>query len=271
MAAVPDLDLFVQLLVALEPWLDKVVVVGGWAHRLYRLHPDAQRLNYPPLITLDADVAVPPRLPVRDRDQDIRQRLLANGFSEEFLGSDRPPATHYRLGSGSSGFYAEFLTPLIGGPYDRRSRRKATLQVAGVTSQQLRFVELLLHRPWTVELKEHLFSGRIQVANPASFLAQKLLIHSRRRSDDRAKDILYIHDTLQLFGSRLAELRKEWQSSVTIRLSAHQTRSLSKMPHKFFGEVTDDIRRAALIASGRVHSPQAIRDACLIGLDELLS
>ena len=32
-------DPFVRLVAALEPWLDQIVVVGGWAHRLYRLHP----------------------------------------------------------------------------------------------------------------------------------------------------------------------------------------------------------------------------------------
>jgi len=33
---------FERLLTALEPWLDQIVIVDGWAHRLYRLHPRAQ-------------------------------------------------------------------------------------------------------------------------------------------------------------------------------------------------------------------------------------
>ena len=44
-------DPFGRLLAALEPWLDQIVIVGGWAHRLYRQHPDAQALDYPPLST----------------------------------------------------------------------------------------------------------------------------------------------------------------------------------------------------------------------------
>lgn len=269
MAAISDLDQFVRLAAALEPWLDKVVIVGGWAHRLYRLHPAAQSLTYPALVTLDADIAVPRRLPVQGKD--IRQRLISSGFTEEFLGTDRPPAAHYRLGDVASGFYVEFLTPLVGGLYDRSKRRKSTLRVAGVTSQRLRHIELLLHRPWTIELSERTFAGRVQVANPVTFLVQKLLIHSRRRADDRAKDILYIHDTLQLFGSRLTELKDEWQVNLAPRIPARRRKALVESSRALFGEVNDDIRRAALISDERKLAPEAIREACSYGLEQLLS
>ena len=63
MNGVQDPDPFQRLVAALEPWLDDVVIVGGRAHRLYRLHSAAQELDYPPLITLDTDVAVPLKLP----------------------------------------------------------------------------------------------------------------------------------------------------------------------------------------------------------------
>src|SRR5258708_9803493 len=117
MNRVPVSDPFRRLVTALEPWLDQVVIVGGWAHQLYRLHPRAQELDYAPLTTLDTDIAVPAKLPAGE--QDIRVRLLAQGFTEEFLGDDHPPATHYHLRSDQSGFYAEFLTPPVGSEYDR--------------------------------------------------------------------------------------------------------------------------------------------------------
>jgi hypothetical protein len=142
---------FGRLVAALEPWLDQVVIVGGWAHRLYRLHPGAQVLDYPPLSTLDTDVALPAALAVGE--QDIRARLVAHGFIQELLGEGRPPATHYHLGGESSGFYAEFLTPLVGGEYGHKRQRKSTMEIAGISSQQLRYIELLLHEPWWVELK----------------------------------------------------------------------------------------------------------------------
>src|SRR6267378_5807238 len=117
-----ELEAFSKFIGALEPWLGEVVLIGGWAHRLYRHHPLARRLAYLPLITLDGDVAVPPKL--KGRKLSVRKRLLDAGFVEEFVGEDWPPATHYHYGKGG-GFYAEFLSPLVGSEYDRRGKRKA--------------------------------------------------------------------------------------------------------------------------------------------------
>lgn len=58
MPLAPEIAGFSRLAVALDPWLDQVVIVGGWAHRLYRLHPFAQKLDFAPLMTFDADVAL---------------------------------------------------------------------------------------------------------------------------------------------------------------------------------------------------------------------
>jgi hypothetical protein len=58
----PELEAFSKFIVAIEPWLGEVVLVGGWAHRLYRLDPRARKLEYLPLTTLDGDVAVPRKL-----------------------------------------------------------------------------------------------------------------------------------------------------------------------------------------------------------------
>ena len=59
-------EAFARLIVAIEPWLREVVIIGGWAHQLYRLHPSAQTLDYVPLTTLDADVASPTLRSARD-------------------------------------------------------------------------------------------------------------------------------------------------------------------------------------------------------------
>ena len=84
----PELEAFSKFIVALEPWLGEVVLVGGWAHRLYRLDPRARKLDYLPLTTLDGDVAVPPKL--KKEESSVRKRLLDAGFEEEFVGEDRP-------------------------------------------------------------------------------------------------------------------------------------------------------------------------------------
>jgi hypothetical protein len=271
MALAPDIAGFSRLITALDPWLDRVVLVGGWAHRLYHLHPAAQKLGFGPLMTLDADVALPHSLP--PQTPTIREALVAHGFQEEFRGNDMPPATLYHLGDSDSGFYAEFLTPLTGGEHTRSGKRKATAQIAGVNSQQLRFIELLLNDPWTVELGEDDFGlpapKVVQVANPMGFLAQKLLIHRRRSADDQAKDILYIHDTFQVFGARLDDLRIEWTDRVRPSLHRKVVKEIETASNWLFGEMTDVIREAAGIAADRRLSPESVRESCRYGFQQI--
>ena len=80
----PEIEAFSMFIGAIDPWLDQVVLVGGWAHRLYRLDSRARELPYLPLTTLDGDVAVPAKLPAKDSN--VRTRLLEAGFKEEFVG-----------------------------------------------------------------------------------------------------------------------------------------------------------------------------------------
>jgi hypothetical protein len=265
--ALPDTDPFNRLISALAPWLNQIVIVGGWAHQLYRLHPHAQTLDYLPLSTLDTDIALPATLPVEE--QDIRAGLLAHGFSEEFFGEDRPPATHYCLGNEASGFYAEFLSPLYGSEVDRDKRGQATVEIAGVVSQRLRHIELLLSNPWSIDFDSGELAAKIQIANPVSFLAQKVLIQGKRAREDRAKDILYIHDTIEIFGERLPELRDMWLSVFAKELQPNSRKKVLRASHELFGAVTDDIRRAALISRERALSPEAIQRACQYGFIQI--
>lgn len=260
-------DPFSRSMIALEPWLDQIVIIGGWAHQLYRRHPAAQELDYPPLTTLDTDIAVPLSLP--PQEEDIRSRLIAHGFKEEFLGDHRPPATHYHLGDESSGFYVEFLTPLIGSERDRKGNSKSTAAIGGVNSQRLRHVELLLHSPWSIDFEAGEFTGRIQIANPVSFIAQKVLIHQNREREDRAKDILYVHDTLEVFGSQLDELQEFWRKTVAPRLHSRNARIVRSAIEELFGYLSDDIRRAAQASNERTLSPETIREACRYGFTRI--
>jgi len=263
---------FARLIDALNPWLGEVVIIGGWAHRLYRIHPVAQTMAYVPIGTLDTDVAIPARL--RVEGDDLRQRLLANGFEEERLGQDKPPATHYRLRDAETGFYAEFLTPLFGADEGRDGQPKATKRIAGVVSQQLRYLEVLLDDPWTVEIGQHNGfpvpdSKQIRIANPVGFLAHKILIHSTRTRQEFAKDILYIHDTLETFGAQLEELKAEWNRKVKRRVHAKSFRKIERAAADLFSEVTDEIREAARIDATRNLSPEAVRERCNFGLRQI--
>jgi hypothetical protein len=65
---------------------------------------------------------------------------------------------------------------------------------------------------------------RILVPKPAAFLVQKILIHDKRNRDERAKDILYIHDTIETFGANLPAIREQWQSNIRPILQAKAAR-----------------------------------------------
>lgn len=79
MSALSERAAFARLVKAVEPYLDALVFVGGWAHRLFAVHAFANPVNFEPLATDDADVAAPLRLEVRK--ETLAQRLKAAGFT----------------------------------------------------------------------------------------------------------------------------------------------------------------------------------------------
>lgn len=263
-----DDERFAVLLDALHPYLDRVVIVGGWAHRLFRRHPLARTMPYRPLMTRDTDVAIPLGIRV-DRDS-LRDRLLARGFTEKFLGDDRPPVTHYQLGDDDAGFYVEFITPLPGGEFRREGTRDVTTSVGGITAQKLHYVDVLLIEPWSVMLGSPGALMKAIIANPLCYIAQKLLINSKRRLPERAKDVLYIHDTLELFGGSLHELRTLWDGSVRPTLGPAREAGIRRARRRMFSEMTDTIRQASLMATGRSLSANALLELCQVGLAQTL-
>jgi hypothetical protein len=77
----PGVEAFSKFIVALEPWLGEVVLVGGWAHRLYRLAIDpglqahgrgilGRRVRPQPLLN-GADSN---RMVIADRLRDLREQ-----------------------------------------------------------------------------------------------------------------------------------------------------------------------------------------------------
>lgn len=264
-----------RLLLALGPYRGDLVLIGGAAQGLFRLHPLSQPVDFPPLLTQDVDLALPAQLPLQE--EDLRQLLLAAGFSERFLGKEHPPVTHYQLGDAPT-FYAEFLVPLIGGSTHRHGGSEVTAQVAGVTAQRLRYLELLLVNPWSVLLTEPDYpvgphALEVRIGNATSYLAQKLLILPRRTLPDRAKDVLYIHDTLLTFGRSLGALRALWINTIRLLLHPRAAQLLRRAPMTLFSEVTDLARQAARVGAeaGRAHSPDDIAAVCRRGLAEIFT
>jgi hypothetical protein len=266
-----DFGAFARLVTALRPWLGQLVVVGGWAHRLYRLHPHATAPAYQPVRTRDADLAFSADAVL---DGNLRAALDDAGFKEELFGDDVPPATHYRLGQEDAGFYAEFLTPQYGAEVKRGGRRNATLSRAGITAQRMRYLDLLLVSPWRVQVGPTtavpLADLRVGVPNPTSFIVQRLLIHADRPGSKKAQDVLYIHDTLELFGASLAELQRLWVDDVRPAMPAKTARRVHTIARDLFVAVTDAIREAARIPQDRRLTPENVQRACEYGLGEIL-
>lgn len=256
---------------AVRPWLGDLVVIGGWAHRLYRFHPSATSLPYLPLQTRDADVAFSLAAQL---EGSIGAALKQADFREDFRGEHRPPAIQYRLGDEDQGFYVEFLTSLVGSGVRRDGTPDATVGKAGITAQKLRYLDLLLQQPWIVRLDATVAAplttpADVRVANPVGFLAQKLLIHKYRPPDKQAQDALYVHDTLELFGGALQALRTEWRDVLRPSLATSTVNSVQRLRLKQFGTVTDVIRAAARIPQDRTLAADHFQRACAYGLEEI--
>ena len=267
-----DFDAFARLVTALRPWLGHLVVVGGWGHRLHRLHRLANLPGHLPLRTRDADLAFSTNAALAG---DLRSALSDAGFTEELFGDDAPPATHYQLGGENAGFYAEFLTPLQGSGVKRNGRPDATVSRAGVTAQKMWYLDLLLASPWSVRVGPDVgmpvaADVDLLVPNPTSFIVQKLLIQSNRPRGKKAQDVLYIHDTLELFGASLDELQRLWIDAVRSAMPAKTARRVKAIVQESFAEVTDTIREAARIPQDRRLLPENIQRACEYGLGQVL-
>ena len=267
-----DSAAFARLIRALRPWLGHLVIVGGWAHRLHRLHPLAGTPTYASLRTRDVDLALSLRAPL---DGDIRVALEAAGFKPEYSGDNRPPVTQYTLSDDDAGFYAEFLVPLQGGEDKRDGKPDVTVSKAGVNAQKLRHLELLLVAPWSVQIGPGTEVPpdepvNVLVPNPVSFVVQKLLVHDKRKPGKKAQDVLYIHDTLELFGASLDELGSLWTDQIRQTLADRTAKRTEAAARALFEQVTDTIREAARIPQDRRLAPEVVRAACAYGLELIL-
>ena len=265
-----DAEGLARLLDAIRPWSQALVIVGGWAHRLYRLHHDTNVPAHQPLVTRDVDLAVGGRT-LRGN---IGKALEDANFHEVLSSDHIPPVSQYRLGDEDGAFYAEFLAPLKGGPLRRDGSANATLAIAGVTAQKLRHLDLLLVAPWTVRASVERgvpVSAPIDILipNAVAFLAQKLLIREERRPEKRPQDLLYIHDTLEMFGAHAERLRALWRERVCPALSRKSAAKVETLAIDSFSVISDDIRRAARIPADRVLTPEGLRALCAYGMEEI--
>ena len=148
------------------------------------------------------------------------------------------------------------------------------MRKAGVTAQKLRYIDLLLVQPFAVRLGASLGiplepPADVLLANPVSFIAQKLLIHRERTAEKKSQEVLYLHETLELFASHLEDLREIWIDGVRPTLPSKTARTVERLAAERFREVDDVIRSATRIPQDRTLSPQRVRAACAYGLEAI--
>jgi hypothetical protein len=100
-------------------------------------------------------------------------------------------------------------------------------------------------------------------------VAQKILIHTQRDYKDRAKDLLYIHDTIEVFSEILDELQKLFRSKVAPKLHPRRVAELEAAADRLFGKIEDTIGEAARMAAGRKLSPERLAETAQAGLKEV--
>ncbi len=84
---------------------------------------------------------------------------------------------------------------------------------------------------------------QVRVPNPVSFIAQKLLIQNDRLPEKRPQDMLYIHDTLELFGHQLQALRATWREQLRPALPRRTALRVEQRAVEQFGVLTLDIEQ----------------------------
>jgi hypothetical protein len=206
---------------------------------------------------------------------DIKTALIQHGFKEQLTGEHKPPIAHYTLGDENGGFYAEFLTPLIGSGRRRSGEQDATMAMAGISAQKIRHLDILLVDPWVITLAPEIgvplpSSMDVQVANPLCFMVQKFLIQEYRPAAKRAQDLLYIFDTIELFGALLDEFRERWETYISPALGDILSRKVLDLSIDSFSSVNDMTRTAARIPQDRKLTPEQIQQTCQVVFEHIL-
>jgi len=192
-------------LAAIEPYLDVVVVAGGWVPHVYELLYDAGAAGRSPR-TRDIDLAVPRSVPVRSRS--IDELLKGADFRCEFHSLDSPPVTKYVATHGDDDIEIEFITDAPG------ASEAAIMVQPDLTAQELHYVGLLLDSPWPVDLAgltDGVVALTILVPRPGAFVFHKSLVFRNRRDRLKAeKDLYYVFFVLDAF--------PEWREAIDAEL-----------------------------------------------------
>lgn len=207
-----------RFLLALEPYLDQLVLCGGWVPYFHRRLPGLSRPAHGPLLSHDFDVVAPPELQERGGTT-LHERLMQCDFvTIRGRAAEVVFYQHARWGTADlAPVYGEILTPLIGGETDRSGHARVLHTVQrGVTAQLLRYLDLLLHEPLGIRARDVFGPGLprdlvVRVPNPATYLLQKAVALEKRRGEKRAKDLAYVFEVAALWTYEAARVREMFE------------------------------------------------------------
>lgn len=210
---------------ALKPYLDQLVLAGGWVPYVYSkmyLNGVAQD----PLLTRDFD-AVVPRHGFREPNASLNAIIKDAGYEYEFASISNPPVVKYvKTLSDKTKVEIEFIT-------DEPGNREGVKEIGSISAQALRNVGILTDNPWKLDLSEHGLAedSALLVPRPANYLLHKTLVAPQRRNKEKtAKDLYYMFYVLEAFPVWKAEIFVQIGELVTLR---------SKMASKAMGYLTD--------------------------------
>lgn len=245
-----------RALAALQPYRNDILVVGGVVPVVYRHMPGLKPPGHPPLMTTEADLTVPPKLPLKDKKSiadlladagfvlfeapalDVRRRG-AQRFQDASHGTAKPAPT-----------YLELLAPMRGKP-----KEGVIEPQPGVRAQPLRYLDLLAHEPLEVSAKQVPELGidddvLVRVPHPAMYVLQKALARkSGRVLAKQPKDMAYVYDVAMLTQpvwpdlgavvARAADESEEWAAWIR--------KALALLDELFASETADGVIEAAQV------------------------
>ena len=215
-----EIKFLYRILSIIEPYLQDLTLVGGFASLLYSVHEEAENDDNPPLITYDVDLASEGKVAIKG-EKSIHESLEEEGLKCEIVGKfEQPIVKYYPTEKTDSEYYVEFLAPLLGSETKRNGKPDLIQKIQkDLSAQKLRYLDLLLHNTWAVHSSnlsalEDYPDLTIKLPHPCMYIMQKTLTLSKRQPMDRNKDYAYIYQTLTYFRKNLKSLAHDYEKLI---------------------------------------------------------
>lgn len=185
-----------KILAILGPYLQQIVIGGGWAPFLYYRYL-VKNKQHVPMLTSDIDLMVRHQVPIVG-PKTIDEILTAEAkLNTTFKNQDNPAVIHYEGTIEGFEVEIEFLTDQTGS-----QQEKVLVVQKGLHAEALRYVSIIVENTLYLEIDgtESAQGGSpliVQVPTPAAYIFQKGLSFPLRRDKQKAsKDLYYIFDIL---------------------------------------------------------------------------